>query len=285
MGKPTILKVTSLSEYAAAVERLLLEAKTRSSASNVANWYRGHSMSRSHTLKPSLYRHPTVKVINALLDLESEMMASFRRQGMLHSFQPTGDDQSSSMMQLFYMQHHGVPTRLLDWTSNPFIALYFALADARPLKSGKYPEAAAVWVLDPFSWNRHALGDLSWGDRGPADSNDPKVKSYQPLATYSAQNVKDMYSHPISLIGAANTQRMLAQKGVFTIFGQDVRPMEVIYEKEAFPPESLVKLEVPADSIAQMLGVLISVGYTDSVAYPDLQGLAMEIKRLNGFQS
>ncbi len=76
---------------------------------------------------------------------------------------------------------------------------------------------------------------------------------------------------------------MVAQRGNFTIFSDDLRPMEVIYQSEKFPKDSLVKLEIPKASIDPVLDVLLSVGYTDSVAYPDLEGLARELKRMYGF--
>jgi hypothetical protein len=40
-------------------------------------------------------------------------------------------DLSDEWDALFFMQHYGVPTRLLDWTENPFIAFYFAVMSAR----------------------------------------------------------------------------------------------------------------------------------------------------------
>ena len=49
------------------------------------------------------------------------------------------------------MQHYGAPTRLLDCSDNPLVALYFAVAN----NTGKHD--AAVWTIDP-SWLNHKLG-------------------------------------------------------------------------------------------------------------------------------
>lgn len=209
-------------------------------------------------------------------------MWEFKRQAMIHAFRESLDKAEARTELLFYMQHHGVPTRLLDWTSNPFIALYFALAEVKKEKDGAYADDAAVWVFDPYAWNRHALREIAWEDSGPANPEDLRIQSYLPQQS-GVSSPGRRYDYPIALIGSVNTPRMMAQRGHFTMFSIDTSPMELMYQKARFPTGSLVKLEIPAASVESLLSDLVSLGYTDSVAYPDLQGLAMEVKRLHGF--
>ena len=76
---------------------------------------------------------------------------------------------------------------------------------------------------------------------------------------------------------------MFAQRGVFTIFGSNLASMEDQFAAGGFNAGTLNKLVVPAAKISQLLNSIIKMGYTDSVSYPDLHGLAMEIKRSRGF--
>jgi hypothetical protein len=287
VAKPKDINVENLKDFSSTLEQCLAEARARNpDARTVGNWYRGHGRADTYQLEPSLYRHPKIKLVKDLLQMESRMLDDFTRQNVLHTFQSRAETEEARRFEtLFYMQHYGVPTRLLDWTVNPFMGLYFALTTAARSKgSDEFEEDAAVWILDPVSWNGKALEELDWKDKGAARPGDLALDSYAPKREYGAAEVKNMYELPVATLGVANNARMFAQRGVFTIFGKKLEPMETLYDAEKFPADSLVRVVIPKKKIDQLLTTLIQIGFTDSVTYPDLTGLAMEIRRLNGFR-
>jgi hypothetical protein len=93
-----------------------------------------------------------------------------------------------------------------------------------------------------------------------------------------------MNSEPVAMYGIHNSPRIVAQRGVFTIFGKNTKPMEQIFMDHGFSQECLKKLVLPSDKIANLLRSVVSIGYTDSVVFPDLDGLAREIRRAFNFE-
>ena len=270
MAKVREEKPASFAEYVELIESL--QAHSTNSL-----WYRGCRRSKDKLL-PSLYRHKTISAIAELGRLENQLMTRFRQRSIPMHSRSLQDDWDA----LYFMQHYGVPTRLLDWTENPFVGLYFAVisclqpSGARRLRKPQHD--AAVWVLDPVIWNRKALSHQSY-DGGVLTPGDESLKGYKPSSSFSG-----MFNHPVALYGAHNSPRIVAQRGVFTIFGQNRKPMEEVYDKENFPPNCLIKVTLTRARLPNLRKSVLNYGVTESVIFPDLEGLAWEIRRTFGFE-
>ncbi|MBV4505614.1 FRG domain-containing protein [Pseudomonas sp. BW13M1] len=240
-------------------------------------WYRG-SNNKGHNLVPGLYRHPKSSSSEDISKLESELISRFRQRSMPFSDKVPQEPWET----LFYMQHYRLPTRLLDWSENPFIAFYFAVSNSSYEKDAQgnvvYLKDAVIWVLNPIQWNQHALRHVSY-DGGILLTIDDEMRAYQPEASVGKMN-----NHPVAIYGVHNSPRIVAQRGVFTVSGQMVEGLDVLYDTHKYPRGVLHKIVVPKESIAALRDSLFLYGITESVVYPDLDGLALEIKRFYKFE-
>lgn len=241
-------------------------------------YYRGCGKA-SDELLPSLYRHPKKTSQTDLEELKRQLMTRFRQRSIPYHSRDFRDDWEV----LFFMQHYGVPTRLLDWTENSLIGLHFALISAPFKLTNKgtlhYAEPATVWVLDPVVWNQTALKHISFTG-GPLTPGDEALKGYSPGSTAAT-----MHTHPVAIYGAHNSARIVAQQGVFTIFGKNRVSMEALVRNGTFPSAALFCIVVPPSRISWLRKSLLNQGITESVVFPDLEGLARETKRHFGFEA
>lgn len=256
------VRVTSFSEFVAAVE----QAKIALGGNEL--WYRGISRS-SHSLLPGLFRHPILKTIDEITALESQIYQEFTFRS------PSYDGlRRDDWDRLFLMQHYRSPTRLLDWSSSPLVALFFAVTGATSAT-----EDAVVWVMDPSTWNAGMLNDIS---QQPCifSTNDHMLETYHPLNQSKARR-----SQPLAMEGIINNARINAQKGKFVIFGHKLQSQEdsavecPVWDK-GMP---ISKIICDKSSIAKLSVDLTSYGITFSSIYPDLEGLAVELKIRAGY--
>jgi hypothetical protein len=212
-----------------------------------------------------------------LLELEKKILVRFRERALPYLTTPL----QRNWEYLFLMQQYGVPTRLLDWAESPLVALFFALTAAnRDNGTGTYTKAAAVWIVSPKLWNQKVFSHVSY--QGFALSiTDRFLEPYEPL---SEKTTDEPPALPAAMCGLHNSPRIVAQRGVFTIFGSRIESMEDIFRAETFPDSTLIKINLPENRIGELLKDLISSGHTDSMMFPGLDGLAKETKRLYGFE-
>jgi hypothetical protein len=80
---------------------------------------------RDWDMVPSLSRLKPRTADITLIDVEQRLVSGFKRQSLPHLQRDLKDERDVLAM----AQHHGLATRLLDWTSNPFSALWFAVRE------------------------------------------------------------------------------------------------------------------------------------------------------------
>ena len=134
-----------------------------------------------------------------------------------------------------------------------------------------------MWILKPIQWNRHALRNVSYAG-GIIAPGDEALKGHRSTPDFSGMNIS-----PVAVYGAYNSPRIVAQRGAFTIFGQSTSPMEEIFDDEEFPEDSLIKVTILPSVVPTMRESILNHGVTESVVFPDLTGLALEIKRFFDF--
>ncbi|NQU31888.1 MAG: FRG domain-containing protein [Bacteroidetes bacterium] len=165
---------------------------------------------------------------------------------------------------LFLMQHHGIPTRLLDWTENFSVALYFALKNSTKGKS------AAIWILDPYCLNKNAIDR----DRIPyLDVSYPE--GYTSYFINDAHKNYGKFPATVAAIGInPPNRRIVAQKGAFTIHRDIINPLETAY------PDCLKKITIEPELIDDFKKYIVLTGITEFSLFPDLDGLSRFIKTL-----
>jgi hypothetical protein len=237
-------------------------------------WFRGVSCSE-FALLPSLLRGST-REMTVVLERELRLLTRFRQRSL--PYWASGYPQTD-WEHLFAMQHHGMPTRLLDWSENLFVALYFALMPTNPhtTEDPAHKCTPVVWILDPKTWNQRALDHQDGSAHGTSvlTSTDEELRFYAPFDQSS--RLMKRYRTPVALYGTHNSARIVAQRGAFTIAGNEWKGMEE-FAKAMPKPElgGLDRVLITAD-VASARRELQLLGFTESMIYPDLPGLSREL--------
>lgn len=218
-------------------------------------WYRGHPNSDFYLLA-SLLRYKNG------LDKEKHLFASFQKfsDRILKR-------RESEWETLFEMQHYGVPTRLLDWSETFGIALFFAAHYNQSHHPGK---DAAIYLLDPLKLNQ--LSRITQIYSVPRDEGKfSYTKIYWEQTPFAA-------TAPIAIEPIFINDRMLAQRGMFTVHHDQIEPVE-----ETFP-KAVKKVILPKDVIPSALEFLDITNINMYSVFPDLAGIAGYLMRSSGLE-
>ncbi len=169
---------------------------------------------------------------------------------------------------LFIMQHHGLPTRLLDWTESPLVALYFAVHNPDPAAAAK---AAAVWALLPSRLNEHSKLKSKHKADIPGFGDDEHLDQYLPTALDKQQ----MTLGPLAAIAPRNNPRLQVQQGVFTVSHLDLAPLE-----GDGAVDFLWRYVIPPDAKQELREELKILNVSKLAIFPELANVSEHAKDL-----
>lgn len=197
---------------------------------------------KAYPLLPSLGRKTTQ---NQLLINERKLLKEFKKQASpcLHLQPKTEWDW------LIVSQHHGLPTRLLDWSSDPYIALWFALEKAPSTNDSK----PTIWCLSPKT----------------EDIIDP-AKNTRPFSGTRTKVFEPTFIIP----------RVRAQKGYFTSFKyiNESKHGFIPLEKNKNLRKLLQRIEIAPYAINTISAQLEAMGYTQDSLFPNIDDVAKKVK-------
>ncbi|WP_415879025.1 FRG domain-containing protein [Methylomonas sp. TEB] len=202
----------------------------------------------NHQLIPSIGRNTKENTYGDIETLEEDILNEFKRLTVPLLKNPP----KSEFEWLFLAQHYGLPTRLLDWSSNPLVALFFA-TERNDNKDG------CIYYL------KHAVTDQY-------DLFDYKTVTYTKEQAATPVGIFSIQPHQGNFIFVRpryTDERYINQKSVFSCPKDPFNPLNIsdiktITIKSFWKPEIRCRL--------RMLGI------STSFIYPGLAGIAAEIK-------
>lgn len=243
-------------------------------------WFRGQPQKR-YELLPGLYR-------------SDNLPFHYDEDSLFEFFKVRGKPFASTIINsdwdwLFLAQHHGLVTRLLDWTTSLFAATYFALSQymekidrrpydaalSKPLNSSVYDDnSPTVWVIDAGSLNVFACQNqdedyvfVSGGDY---------TSKYLPTAIKNNKTDKNRY--PLAIIPTHSNVRLTAQQGVFTIHGHEDRSIDAFATLSGKFKIKLARIILDRANLHHLRAELEIAGVNRLMLFPELDSVAYVTK-------
>lgn len=284
--------IESLAEYVEAVNALkqnyyIRLGYTLMTKNEIMNTYipdfifRGHSDDENFKLLPGALRWKSCgsqSITRAYPNTEFNMLNDFISDACRYVTKPPSDDYRSW---LEIAQHFGVPTRLLDFTTNPLVALYFACVE-NPGKD------ASVWIVNESAYRRIFYDMVGQVDIIESNWIVQEIINQTLLNPYEATKTTNRVQYPWIFKPRCGEERMASQSSVFMVWGNKrddflkfVKPENyMIWDKNADNKEKsfICKIVIKCTTKQKIIRELDLCGINEKVIYPGLDGIGKHVK-------
>ncbi|MBI5033566.1 MAG: FRG domain-containing protein [Chloroflexi bacterium] len=217
--------------------------------------------------------------------IECWSLREFKRR--LHQYTADLPGEDDKLEWLALMQHHGAPTRLLDWTYSFFVAAYFAVQPSEHCD-------AEVWALNAcyFGVDRVISKSKYEEITGSVEcvNNDPPERTKDRSILLQNGIVNHLWKNPEPCVCAVNplrlNERLTIQQGVFLYPGDLTVSFEDNLSAGNYLPKSnlnLIRFRIDANLRKKILEWLYRFNITEATLFPGLDGFARSFATRLGF--
>ena len=237
--------------------------------------YRG-SADVQWSLLTSLDRLGGIAPPHTKVGLEEHILRNFIRYS--RPYFPTPPENEWEL--LVAAQHHGLPTRLLDWTYSPLVAAHFSTLEPRAPECDR-----VVWRLDWKAVHRRfgfpelafLIQDLG---RVAAQFGDAGRRQDERFTPWNLFNDRGRAATPFAcmLEPPSLDARIVAQSAAFTLCSSTSQPFDRFLEEHGLSG-ALTRLVIPAGEVGRLRDQLDLASVDERRLFPDLDGVAAQMRR------
>jgi hypothetical protein len=168
-------------------------------------------------------------------------------------------------------KHHGLPTRLVDWTFSPYVAMHFLTSAMH-----YFNEDGCIWAVNYIKVHEKLPGKLKnllfeeGSDVFTIDMLNNALKDLEEFDSLSSE-IFLLFFEPPSI-----DQRIINQYALFSLLSSPEAYVDDWLEKH---PDTFKKFVIPASLKWEIRDKLDQANITERVLFPGLDGLSMWLKR------
>jgi hypothetical protein len=210
--------------------------------------------------------------LNTPLSVEAEryLLATFQRRAHHYISDPPAKEDDLEWLAL--LQHHGTPTRLLDWTKSPYVALFFALNERREAGGN-----SALWAID-LRWCKEQARQLIL-PTGRIAVVDPDESLGKPETFRAVFFTEPLLQFVAPLQPFRMNERLTIQQGLFLCPGNPRTSFES--NLLAFPNNEITdhvhKMVIPNHLREDILARLNRMNINRASLFPGIDGFAQSL--------